>query len=184
MPTADTGLADLGGLYAGTGDVFYFANKVGDTGTDNGGSYVITSADITQVRTHPGTGVPVDYLYDMNKDGSITSADLTILEYDGGSLAWIDVSSGGPLAPQSAAAGVSSGLAAVLVPRAATNTASADPPQTVAASSGELRAAYFASLASSSASLSGQTAAAFGDADSIRPEDDTLDALLADLGLQ
>ena len=30
LANPDTGLADLGGLYAGLGDVFYFANVVGD----------------------------------------------------------------------------------------------------------------------------------------------------------
>ena len=185
LPNADTGLADLGGSYAGIGDIFYFANKAGDTGNDNGGSYIITSADTTQVRLHPGLGVPVDYLYDINKDGNITSADTTQVRLNAGQLPWIDVSSGGPLAPASGGSssngdsGVSSGLA---------STSSGGSSNWVAgrlASMGDLNtgsaASYFQSLASSgTAEAVAMLVAADAEADNLGLDDELLDSRLAE----
>ena len=106
LANPDTGLADLGGLYAGLGDVFYFANVVGDVRDADTSSYFVNGTD-TKLTSSTGGTADVNSPYDSNKDGVVNGTDLTIVKNGGGSLAWIDVSSGGPLAPQAAAAGVS-----------------------------------------------------------------------------
>ena len=113
LPNADTGLADLGGSYAGIGDIFYFANKVGDTGNDTSASFKTQTTDIGVIKAHLGAA-PIDSFFDINKNGLTQTTDFGFIKSNLGNLPWLDVSgSPGPLAPASGGgdSGVSSALA-------------------------------------------------------------------------
>ena len=72
--TADTGLA--------ANDVFFFGNEIGDTGSSNTATVAkVSSSDVTGAQTHGASlkaNIPVTNVYDFNKDGQVTSADVTI----------------------------------------------------------------------------------------------------------
>jgi hypothetical protein len=94
----------LGGFNTNTGlavsDVFFWGNKVGDSGTGTPAvTFDTTSTDAAQVFATIGAGKPITDLRDYNRDGQVTSTDALIAYTNIGSIARIDISSGGPFAP-------------------------------------------------------------------------------------
>ena len=182
---ADTGLAHLGGSVRQHGDIFYFADKSGDTNNDNGGAFIVNGTDITRLKANGGAAL-IDSVFDIDKSGTDNGTDITLSKAGGGQLPWLDVSgSPGPLAPASGGgdAGVSSALA---------STSSGSSSGWVAgrlASMGDLNtgsaASYFQSLASSGTAAAVATLeAADAEADNLGLDDELLDSLLADLGAE
>lgn len=77
-------------------DVFYFGNKVGDSGTSPGaGTFNTTSTDAAQVFATIGSNKPITNPRDYNRDGQVTSTDADIVFASIGSLVRIDLP--GPL---------------------------------------------------------------------------------------
>jgi hypothetical protein len=82
-------------------DVFYFGNKVGDSGTSPGaGTFDTTSTDAAQVFATIGSNKLITDPRDYNRDGQVTSTDAAIVFANIGSLVRIDLP--GPLQPLTA----------------------------------------------------------------------------------
>jgi hypothetical protein len=93
--SADTGLADLGGLYAGIGDVFYFANKIGDLRNESSVQFNTTALDVAQIHGKVGSaGGDPNYLWDITKANNVTALSVAQAHANVGGLHWIDVSGG------------------------------------------------------------------------------------------
>jgi len=118
LADANTGLAQNPNYPAGIGDIFYFANKVGDTGNDNGGSYITNSSGLSRIRSNPGNGLPVNNAFDVNKDGNVNSTDESAVRDNPGDMAWFSVAVTGPFAPDAGP------LAPAAAPAAAPSAAS------------------------------------------------------------
>jgi hypothetical protein len=71
LASARTGLA--------ANDVFYFGGVIGETGNDPAEGRV-NSSDATRIRSHfvKAGGAGIDSLYDLNRDGDVDNADVTI----------------------------------------------------------------------------------------------------------
>jgi hypothetical protein len=72
LPTLNTGLADA--------DVFYFGNAVGETGNSTTNA-IVSSFDEGLIRLNgrkQSSPAPIDFRYDMNRDGLVNSADQVI----------------------------------------------------------------------------------------------------------
>jgi subtilisin-like proprotein convertase family protein len=94
----------LGGFNANTGlaesDVFYWGNKIGDSGTSPGSNtFDTTSTDAAQVFSTIGPAKPISDLRDYNRDGHVSSTDAAVVFANIGSLLRIDVSAAAPFAP-------------------------------------------------------------------------------------
>jgi hypothetical protein len=98
-PTGNTGLAQNVNYPAGIGDIFYFANKAGDTANDNSGAYVSSPSDQTRIHINVAIGVGVNNTFDVNKDGNVSSADQLIVHLNPGLLHWYSTGVSGPFAP-------------------------------------------------------------------------------------
>ncbi len=94
----------LGGFNSNTGlaasDVFFWGNKVADSGTSPGAAtFSTTTTDAAQVFASIGTNKPITDLRDYNRDGQVNTTDAAIVFASIGSIVRIDVASGGPFAP-------------------------------------------------------------------------------------
>jgi 3-phytase len=97
----------LGGFNSNTGlaasDVFFWGNKVADSGTTPGASLFETnSTDAAQVFATIGSGKPITDLRDYNRDGQVTSTDAALVFSNIGSIIRLNIASGGPFAPEAA----------------------------------------------------------------------------------
>jgi hypothetical protein len=97
----------LGGFNSNTGlaasDVFFWGNKVADSGTTPGASLFETnSTDAAQVFATIGSGKPITDLRDYNRDGQVTSTDAALVFSNIGSIIRMNIASGGPFAPEAA----------------------------------------------------------------------------------
>ena len=117
----------LGGSNTNTGlassDVFFFANKVGDTFLSTPPTIFSTAAaDGLAIRANPGFLQPITSIYDMNRDQSVGAGDELVARTNGGfltrNLTWTPPA--GPLA----AAGDDDSGSAVASALAATSTPS------------------------------------------------------------
>jgi hypothetical protein len=104
-----------GGFNTNTGlaasDVFFWGNKVADSGTSPGASTFDTnSTDAAQVFASIGPGKPITELRDYNRDGTVTSTDAAIVFANIGSLTRINIAAGGPFAPEAAPLAASDNL--------------------------------------------------------------------------
>ena len=62
-----------------TADVFYFGNLAGESYFNvSSGYYVINSFDSSATQQHVGETATVQNLYDHNRDGTVTSADVAV----------------------------------------------------------------------------------------------------------
>jgi len=118
LADANTGLAANPNYPANIGDIFYFANKAGDTFNDNGGSYITNSGDLSRIRSNAGNGVAVNNTFDVNKDGNVNSTDQSAARSNSGHMAWFSVAVTGPFAPDAGP------LAPTAAPAAAPSAAS------------------------------------------------------------
>ena len=73
-----------------TPEVFYFGNAVGDT-CNQSAAAMVNSADVGRIRQNSGTAnVPITNVFDVNRDGSITSADVVLSQRNSGfKLYWL-----------------------------------------------------------------------------------------------
>jgi len=94
LPTANTGLT--------AADVFFWGNKVGDTGAGTPATSFLTSAtDKTSVVNNQLGGVPITNTRDFNRDGNVTVADATTVVNNQGTIERLQLN-GGPFAPLAA----------------------------------------------------------------------------------
>jgi hypothetical protein len=100
LASAHTGLA--------TNDVFFWGNKVGDTGVGGGAKFTTAVvADGAHIAQHMGPNAGISNLYDFNRDNAVsTSGDRSIVLTNLGALTKINIpaagpsGTGGPFAPQ------------------------------------------------------------------------------------
>jgi hypothetical protein len=86
-------------------DVFFWGNKIADSGTSPGaGVFDTSSTDAAQVFATIGSGKPITDLRDYNRDGQVTSTDAAIVFANIGNIVRLNVSAGGPFAPEAIAA--------------------------------------------------------------------------------
>ncbi len=88
---SDTGLV--------TTDSFFFGNKAGDTGDDGPEAYVTNAIDLNRIRANSGNTLPVDNMFDINKDGIVNSTDGNASRSNAGTLLNIDIITFVPLVP-------------------------------------------------------------------------------------
>jgi hypothetical protein len=98
-----------GGFDTNTGlaasDVFFWGNKVADSGTNStDGFFETTSTDAVQVLFVGGADRPVTDPRDYNRDGFVNSTDAVLVYASGGSIVRINIPTGGPFAPIAAPA--------------------------------------------------------------------------------
>ncbi len=99
LATENSGLASA--------DVFYFGNKIGDSGTSPAaGTFDTTTTDAAQVFATVGAGKPITDLRDYNRDGQVTTTDAAIVFASIGSIVRLDVTTQAPFAPTALAAAV------------------------------------------------------------------------------
>ena len=99
LATENSGLASA--------DVFYFGNKIGDSGTSPAaGTFNTTSTDAAQVFATVGVGKPVTDLRDYNRDGQVNGTDAAIVFANVGLIVRLNAPGEGPFAPEAIAAAV------------------------------------------------------------------------------
>jgi hypothetical protein len=71
-------------------DVFYFGNAAGETGNQTTVA-AVTVADVARIRQKSGSsGLPITNLFDINRDGSVTVADVGFCQQNSGfNLYWL-----------------------------------------------------------------------------------------------
>jgi ELWxxDGT repeat protein len=96
-----------------TSDVFYFGNKVADSGSGTGAaSFETNSTDAIQVYARSGANRPITDSCDYNRDGKVDSTDALIAFASGGSLIRLDLGNGeAPALPMNAVAEPLNGVA-------------------------------------------------------------------------
>ncbi|MGD9723368.1 MAG: hypothetical protein AB7O59_19100 [Pirellulales bacterium] len=185
--TANTGLAatatvaTLGGPVS-VGDVFFFGNRIGDTGSPSATSFTTTTADAsTIIAGGLGGAGGITNVRDIDKSNTITVAgDRAAALGNIGALNRLNVGTGGPFAPEDGDAGIASALAT-----ATTSAPAAALPPGIARrlSRGDLSAdriaAYFRQLAESDGRRFGQPATAAEVVDDALELDDELVAALS-----
>ncbi len=82
LSTFHTGLAAV--------DVFFFANKIGETGDISGNYFVTGLADELAARDNTAIGVPVTNVYDFNRDGIVGLSDQLIARNNVGFLQFVE----------------------------------------------------------------------------------------------
>jgi hypothetical protein len=129
LPTANTGLA--------AADVFFWGNKIGDTGTGTpAGTFTTNSTDAAQVFATLGGGKPITDLRDFNRDGSTNSTDAALVFANIGSIVRLNVGTAGPFAPDGGDAGIASALASTSTTRSVSNDSPVPPAVTIPGGSG------------------------------------------------
>ena len=110
LPTANTGLTAT--------DVFFWGNKVGDTGQATpAGAFLTSGVDKSSVLGSLGPAGGVTKIQDFNRDNTISGVDASVAIGSLGSIVRINIGAGGPFAPEgdgggSGDSGVASALAA------------------------------------------------------------------------
>lgn len=186
---ANTGLPDLDDGYpAGQGDVFFFANKIGNVpglaGGDTANFANVGANDQLEARTHLGIGANVGNLYDFDRNKIVDANDELIARGNLGSLRFISVAApvvilaiaGGDDGPdaQPAVAG-DSGVASALAAAAPVAAPLARTADSAAAPIAPVRQLVLAAAASAAAQVQKAQLKA-GAADQVN-----LDELLSDL---
>jgi len=82
---------EAGGFNPGTGlpasDVFYFGNRVGDSFVNPGSiAFTTNAADEIGARLSPGFGLPIENVYDFDKNGTVSATDQIIARTNTGFL--------------------------------------------------------------------------------------------------
>ena len=180
LPTANTGLT--------AADVFFWGNKVGDTGQGTPATTFLTSgADKTSVLGLLGGSVGVTSIRDFNRDNSVTAADATVVTGSLGSITRLNVGAGGPFAPEGD--GGDSGVASALAASSTSASAAALPAgvarrlENVDLNSGRI-AAFFQHLADQNTPGTRKLLVKIDAvADELGLDHELLDSLLADIGL-
>ncbi|MGD9724414.1 MAG: FG-GAP-like repeat-containing protein [Pirellulales bacterium] len=156
LATANTGLA--------APDIFFFGNRIGDTGAPTASSFTTVIADAsTIVAGGLGGAGGITNVRDIDKSNTITVAgDRATALGNIGALNRLNVGTAGPFAPQDGDAGIASALAAAVAPAPA--PVAALPPGIVRRiQRGDLNAsriaAYFRQLAESDAERFGKLGA-------------------------
>ena len=90
---ANTGLA--------SDDVFYFGNRIGDTGTGTPTLAITSATDELAARGNPGAGAAIGNLYDFDRNGIVNAVDSLTSRGNAGTLVKINIGTP-PAAPQSA----------------------------------------------------------------------------------
>jgi hypothetical protein len=99
LATENSGLASA--------DVFFFGNKVADSGTATpAGQFATSTADSLQLFSFLGAGKPITDIRDYNRDGQVTTTDSLLVFANLGSIVRLNVAAGGPFAPEAIAAAV------------------------------------------------------------------------------
>ncbi len=84
-----------GGFDSNTGlpasDVFYFGNRVGDTGSGTPTLAVTNASDEIEARTNIGFDVAITNAFDFNRDGLVNAGDQIAARLNGGVLTKIDL---------------------------------------------------------------------------------------------
>ena len=181
LPTANTGLT--------AADVFFWGNKVGDTGQGTPATTFLTSgADKTSVLGLLGGSVGVTSIRDFNRDNSVTAADATVVTGSLGSITRLNVGAGGPFAPEGD--GGDSGVASALAASSTSASAAALPAgvarrlENVDLNSGRI-AAFFQHLADQNTPGTRKLLVKIDAvADELGLDHELLDSLLSDLGLE
>jgi hypothetical protein len=85
-----------GGFNTNTGlaasDIFFFGNRIGDTGSGSATLAITNATDVLSIRNNPATGVGVDSVLDINRDGNVDAADSKLSQAFKGTLIKIDIS--------------------------------------------------------------------------------------------
>ncbi|MGD9722530.1 MAG: beta strand repeat-containing protein [Pirellulales bacterium] len=165
--TANTALTATGtvatpGGPVSVGDIFFFGNRIGDTGSPTATSFTTTTADAsTIIAGGLGAAGGITNVRDIDKSNTITVAgDRAATLGNIGALNRLTVGTAGPFAPEDGDAGISSALAAAVAPAPAV----ALPPGIARRlQSGDVNAnriaAYFRQLAESDSGRFGKLAA-------------------------
>src|SRR5262249_55489569 len=92
-----------GGFNTNTGlaasDIFFFGNRIGDTGSGTATLAQTTAADEIAARNNQGAGGTVTNIFDFDRSGTVTASDQIISRNNVGTLTKINISSP-PAAPQ------------------------------------------------------------------------------------
>src|SRR5262249_45230791 len=80
-------------------DIFFFGNRIGDTGTGTATLALTSATDEIAARGNQGAGASVTNVFDFDKSGTVTATDQIISRGNVGSTAKINISSP-PGAPQ------------------------------------------------------------------------------------
>jgi subtilisin-like proprotein convertase family protein len=108
-----------GGFNTNTGlaasDVFFFGNRVGDSGIGTPATFFESSiTDAASVFGNLTGNAGIENLFDYDRNGSVTVGDAAMVFGSLGTLARINIGSGGPFAPEAADGGAASAIAAAL----------------------------------------------------------------------
>jgi hypothetical protein len=98
---------DIGGFNTNTGldasDIFYFGNRIGDTGSGTPTLAITSALDEIATRGNAGAGATITNAFDFDRSGLVTAVDNLIARNNSGTLTKINVSNP-PAAPQGAVA--------------------------------------------------------------------------------
>jgi parallel beta-helix repeat protein len=93
-------------------DVFYWGNKIGDSGTNqspNATTFETNSTDATQAMASGGSK-PISNPFDYNRDGQISSTDATIALTNGGAIPRLNIPAPAPVYGLTGSIGPQSGV--------------------------------------------------------------------------
>ncbi|REK09046.1 MAG: hypothetical protein DWQ37_19500 [Planctomycetota bacterium] len=128
----------IGGFNTNTGlnvsDVFYFGNRIGDTGSGTPTLAVTSAADEIATRNNPGFGATITNVYDFDRSGLVNAVDSLIARNNAGLLTKINVADP-PAAPAITAESSAAVANALAIPAAVTPSAHRVPataPESVA----------------------------------------------------
>jgi hypothetical protein len=170
------GSSTLAGLAAS--DVFYFGNRIGDTGTGTATLAITSVPDETSTRNNTGAGASITNVFDHDRNGLVAAADATASRNNIGTMAKINIPTGPPGPAPLTAGGDGSGSA----------VASALAAPSVTSASASVSVAAVVPQAETSTAAANRQAAAIAAADAIAEsltDDESLAELigLAELGL-
>jgi hypothetical protein len=87
LANANTGLAQEAGHPAGHGDAFFFGNAVGNTGLgDTTANSLVTATDEAAIRANPAlvsANIPITNIYDVNRSASVSAVDESAARLNG-----------------------------------------------------------------------------------------------------
>ena len=123
LPTANTGLTAT--------DVFFWGNKVGDTGQATpAGAFLTSGVDKSSVLGSLGPAGGVTRIQDFNRDNTISGVDASVAIGSLGSIVRINIGAGGPFAPEGDGdGGGDSGVASALAATSAVTSQVNGSPQ-------------------------------------------------------
>jgi hypothetical protein len=99
----------LGGSRTNTGlaasDVFYFGNRMGDTGSGTATSEITSVSDETATRNNTGAGAAISNVFDHDRSGAVSMSDAIAARNNLGTLVKINLPAGPPAPEMETAAG-------------------------------------------------------------------------------